>query len=131
MWAEGVSRKDPGGGAEPRRGRQPPMAEVSGGGGEGDVVAEGLELAHEVAGPAVGVEAGGVTGGVGEHAPGVRAAAVAGLGFRLDADANAGAKADAVISPAGAPVAVVVLAAQEDVEIARATRALVAERTPA
>jgi acetate kinase len=65
------------------------------------------------------------TGGVGEHAPRVRAAAAAGLGFlgvSVDAQANAAATGDADISAAGARVAAHVVAAREDLEIARQVR---------
>jgi acetate kinase len=68
------------------------------------------------------------TGGVGEHAPEVRAAAAAGLGFlgvSLDADANRTATADADISAADAPTRTLVATAREDLEIARQTRALI------
>jgi acetate kinase len=65
------------------------------------------------------------TGGVGEHAPVVRAAAadrLAHLGVALDPDANAAADADAVISAPGAPVATAVVTAAEAAEVARLTR---------
>lgn len=71
------------------------------------------------------------TGGVGENAPAVRAAATAGLGFlgvALDAHRNdeaiggaAGPEAD--IMAAGSSVRVLVVAAREDLEIARGVRA--------
>jgi acetate kinase len=67
------------------------------------------------------------TGGIGEHAPAVRAAAAAGLGVlgvRLDAERNAAARGDAEIGAADAPAAAVVVAAREDLEIARQVRAL-------
>ena len=67
------------------------------------------------------------TGGIGEHAPSVRAAAVAGLGFlgvQIDADRNAAARGDADIGAPGAATAVVVVTAREDREIARQVRAL-------
>jgi len=69
------------------------------------------------------------TGGVGEHAPPVRAAAAEGLeflGVGLDAAANEQAEADAVIGAPGAPVATVVVTAREDLEIARDVRRLAA-----
>jgi acetate kinase len=68
------------------------------------------------------------TGGVGEHAPEVRAAAADGLGFlgvALDADANARATADAEIGVAGAAARTLVVTAREDLEVARQVRALV------
>ena len=74
-----------------------------------------------------GVDALVFTGGVGEHAAAVRAAATEGLGFlgvRLDDERNAGAHADADISGAGAAAATVVVTAREDREIARQVRAL-------
>jgi acetate kinase len=78
------------------------------------------------------------TGGVGEHSPELRQAAVEGLGFlglALDEGANAGARGDAVISGAGGAgrtgraggtgwCAVAVVTAREDVEIARQVRLL-------
>jgi acetate kinase len=67
------------------------------------------------------------TGGVGEHAPEVRAAAADGLGFlgvALDADANARATADAEIGVAGAAARKLVVTAREDLEVARQVRAL-------
>ncbi|TCB97691.1 acetate kinase [Micromonospora zingiberis] len=68
------------------------------------------------------------TAGVGEHAAPVRAAALAGLdrlGITVDADRNAGS-GDRFISPAGAEVAVCVIGTDEEREIARAARAVVA-----
>jgi acetate kinase len=62
------------------------------------------------------------TGGVGEHAPDVRLAAVAGLGFlglALDPDGNAATTSDGDISAADALVRTVVVTAREDLEIAR------------
>ena len=67
------------------------------------------------------------TGGIGEHAPAVRATAAAGLGFlgvTVDLDANAAARADADISVAGARVRTVVVTAREDLAIARAVTGL-------
>jgi acetate kinase len=69
------------------------------------------------------------TGGVGEHAPAIRARAAAGLGFlgvALDPDANARAGADADIGAPGAAVRTLVLTAREDLEVAREVRALLA-----
>ena len=66
------------------------------------------------------------TGGVGEHAAPVRGEAAAGLGFlgvALDAEANAAASSDAEIGAAEAAVAIVVVTAREDLEIARQVRA--------
>jgi acetate kinase len=66
------------------------------------------------------------TGGIGEHQPGTRAEAAAGLGFlgvAVDAGANAAARPDCDISAPGAAVRTLVIAAREDIEIARQTRA--------
>ncbi len=73
------------------------------------------------------------TGGVGEHAPRVRAAAAAGLGFlgvELDADANARASADAEIGAAGAAVGALVITAREDLEVAGQVRTLLGRTYP-
>ncbi|HET9345738.1 MAG TPA: acetate/propionate family kinase [Candidatus Limnocylindrales bacterium] len=78
-----------------------------------------------------GMDAVAFTGGVGEHAPEVRRRAFDGLGFLgalIDAERNDAAQADAVIGLAGARVAVVVVEAREDVEIARQARELLEER---
>lgn len=69
------------------------------------------------------------TGGVGEHAPAVRAAAaerLAHLGVALDADGNAAAQGDADITGTGADAATVVVTAAEAAEVARLTRETVA-----
>jgi acetate kinase len=70
------------------------------------------------------------TGGVGEHAPVVRAEACAGLAFlgvRLDDGANAPeADGDREITGAGASVRVLVVESREDLEIARAVRSVLA-----
>jgi acetate kinase len=79
-----------------------------------------------------GVDALVFTGGVGENAPAVRAAAVARLAFlgtALDAAANEAAGAelqagrDADVTGPGARARVLVVAAREEVEIARGVRA--------
>ncbi|HEX5465464.1 MAG TPA: acetate/propionate family kinase [Candidatus Limnocylindrales bacterium] len=65
------------------------------------------------------------TGGVGEHAPEVRAGAVEGLGFlglRIDPVRDREVKGDALISPPGTTVQVLVVSAREDIEIARGVR---------
>ena len=65
------------------------------------------------------------TGGVGERAPAIRAAAAAGLGFlgvEVDSQANRSADGDAEISAAGAPVRTLVITSREDLEIAHQTR---------
>ncbi|MEQ7125740.1 acetate/propionate family kinase [Actinopolymorpha sp. B11F2] len=62
------------------------------------------------------------TGGVGEHAPAVRAGAADGLGFLgigVDAVHNPAAEGDADISAPGSPVHCLVVAAREDLQIAR------------
>ena len=66
-------------------------------------------------------------GGVGEHAPAVRAAAADRLGFlgvALDEAANAGAAGDADVGAPGAPVRALVVEAREDLEIARQVRSV-------
>jgi acetate kinase len=68
------------------------------------------------------------TGGVGENAPRVREAAVERLRFLglevIRRTNTANEPADRVLSPAGSPAAVVVVAAREDLAIAREVRAL-------
>src|SRR5690606_12751895 len=67
------------------------------------------------------------TGGVGEHAPAIRAAAAGGLAFlgvALDEPRNAAATTDADIGASGAAVRAVVVTAREDLEMARQVRAL-------
>ncbi|MGH2698977.1 MAG: acetate/propionate family kinase [Actinomycetota bacterium] len=67
------------------------------------------------------------TGGVGERSPEIRSLAARGLeflGLRLDDARNRGAAGDADISQEGAPVRALVVAAREDLEIARETRTL-------
>jgi acetate kinase len=91
-------------------------------------------FAYRVAGAvgAIAVALGGLdalvfTAGIGEHSAAVRAAVcerLAFLGVQLDGAANEGAAADAEISPPGAPIRVLVVAAREDVVAARAVRAL-------
>jgi acetate kinase len=69
------------------------------------------------------------TGGVGEHSSQVRAQACAGLeflGVRLAENLNSSASPDAVISPDGSQVATLVVAAREDLEIARQVRGVLA-----
>jgi acetate kinase len=65
------------------------------------------------------------TGGVGENAPEVRRAAVEGLGFlgvALDAERNARVEPSADVTAPGSSARVLVVAAREDVEIARGVR---------
>jgi acetate kinase len=67
------------------------------------------------------------TGGVGERAPEIRARAVAGLGFlgaALDDARNRAADGDADIAADGADLRAFVVAAREDLEIARQVRAV-------
>jgi acetate kinase len=74
-----------------------------------------------------GLDALAFTGGVGEHAPIIRALAaerLAFLGVEVDAEANARAVPDADVSAAGAPARTHVVAAREDREIAAQVRAL-------
>jgi acetate kinase len=65
------------------------------------------------------------TGGVGENSAAVRAAAAGGLGFlgvALDPEANIGARPDVDVTGRGSRVRLLVIAAGEEVEIARGTR---------
>ncbi|SNQ49087.1 Acetate kinase [Frankia canadensis] len=75
------------------------------------------------------------TGGVGENSPGVRAGAAAGLGFlgvTIDPERNAappaGAAADREIGAPRSAVRTLVLAAREDLEIARGVRSVIDRR---
>jgi len=66
------------------------------------------------------------TGGIGEHAPGVRADALAGLAFlglAADPESNAATEGDVDITAPGAPARTVVVTAREDMEIADQVRA--------
>jgi acetate kinase len=70
------------------------------------------------------------TGGVGEHAPAIRAGAadrLTFLGVAVDAARNGGCEGDGEIG-GGAPVRVAVVSAREDVEMARETRALLSSQ---
>ena len=72
-----------------------------------------------------GIDAIAFTGGGGEHSPRVRSEAVAGLGFlglAIDEASNQALTQDADISSAGAAVRTFVIAAREDLEIARQVR---------
>jgi acetate kinase len=74
------------------------------------------------------------TGGVGEHAPAIRAAAAEQLGMlgvEIDAATNATVLGDAIVSPVSAAVATVVVSAREDLEIARQARAALADAAEA
>jgi acetate kinase len=69
------------------------------------------------------------TGGIGEHQAETRDEAAAGLGFlgvAVDESRNATARPDCDISAPGAPVRTLVIAAREDIEVARQTRAVLA-----
>ena len=70
------------------------------------------------------------TAGIGENAPALRARALDGLGhlgLAIDADRNGSPSREArVISPEGAPVAVLVVPTNEELAIAQAAAALVA-----
>ena len=69
-----------------------------------------------------GIDALAFSGGVGEHAPAVRAAAAAGLGFlgvSIDPARNLGGDGDRELTASGASVRTFVAAAREDLEIAR------------
>ena len=69
-----------------------------------------------------GVDVLAFTGGVGEHAAEIRRRTVAGLAFlglRLDQALNSEASGDAVVSAQSSRVAVLVVTAREDLEIAR------------
>jgi acetate kinase len=71
------------------------------------------------------------TGGVGERAGEIRLGAAAGLGFlgvAVDADADASAVPDADVSAPDARVRTLVVAAREDLEMAREVRATLAPR---
>jgi acetate kinase len=70
------------------------------------------------------------TGGVGENAPEVRIAAVAGLrflGLEIEHELNASVDGDTDISAPGSPVATLVVKAREDVEVAREVRRILAD----
>jgi acetate kinase len=70
------------------------------------------------------------TGGIGENAPAVRAAAVSGLGFlgaEIDESLNTGVDGDADISAQDAAVKTLVVRAREDVEVAREVRRVLSD----
>jgi acetate kinase len=74
-----------------------------------------------------GVDALVFTGGVGEHAPEVRAGASAALAFAgvaLDDELNASLRGEGEIGAPSAPVRTFVVTAREDIEIARQVREL-------
>jgi acetate kinase len=81
-----------------------------------------------------GVDALVFTGGAGENSSRLRADACAGLSFlgvAVDATANEMGNGDRVISPAGSPAAAAVVAAREELEIARQVRLLLGGGAPA
>ena len=70
-----------------------------------------------------GVDALVFTGGIGEHSSDSRAAICDGLsclGLELDLHSNATAQPDAVVSTSDSPAAILVIAAREDLMMARA-----------
>jgi acetate kinase len=76
-----------------------------------------------------GVDALVFTGGVGERSPGIRALACERLGFlgiAIDEEKNRAAADDADIGAAGAAARTLVIAAREDLEIARQVRVVTA-----
>jgi acetate kinase len=76
-----------------------------------------------------GVDALVFTGGIGEHAPALRAGAAERLGFlglAVDPQANLAVMGDGDISAPGASARTIVLAAREDLEMARQARAALA-----
>jgi acetate kinase len=89
-------------------------------------------LRREIAAMAAAMDGFGVlvfTGGIGEHDPGVRSGAAAGLGFlgvRIDPQRNADADGDADISANDAEVRSLVITSREDLEVARQVRGLLA-----
>jgi acetate kinase len=73
------------------------------------------------------------TGGVGEHAPAVRAAITEGLrflGIVVDESRNAEARPDTEITGAGATVRTLVVEAREDLELAAGVRAALGATSP-
>ncbi|MFZ0172587.1 MAG: acetate/propionate family kinase [Acidimicrobiales bacterium] len=114
------------------------MREVVAGAKTGDADAQlGLDVyVHRLCGGIAamaaamqGMEALVFTGGVGENASEVRALAAGALGFlgvHLDEQANAGGEPDRLVSAPGGAVSLLVVAAREDLEIARETRKVLA-----
>ena len=81
-----------------------------------------------------GVDALVFTGGVGEHAAEIRAAACRGLaclGLELDADANARCRPDADVARAGSRARILVITAREDLEmLSEVQRVVATQRSP-
>ena len=74
-----------------------------------------------------GVDALVFSGGIGEHAPALRARAVEGfeyLGLAIDAALNTADGTDRDVSDSEAPARTIVVEAREDLEIARQVRAV-------
>ncbi len=91
--------------------------------GSGDLRAVVAAAVAAMAAAMNGMDALTFTGGIGEHATELRAAAAARLAFlgvAVDQGRNASASADAEISAQGAPVRTLVVTAGENLEIARA-----------
>jgi acetate kinase len=79
-----------------------------------------------------GVDALVFTGGIGEHSAEIRAAVCEGLscvGLEIDLAANATAQPDTLVSTQASPSAILVVAAREDLMMARAARASLAHGT--
>lgn len=71
------------------------------------------------------------TGGVGEHASGIRAATASTLemfGAKIDGTLNDAADGDSIISPSGSDAAVLVVEAREDIVIAQNVRDLLSKK---
>jgi acetate kinase len=112
------------------------MREVEGRAAAGDAAAQlalGVYLHRLVtsigamAAAAGGVDALAFTGGVGEHAPAIRAAVtqrLAHLGIAIDESRNAAADGDLDVSSRSARARTLVITAREDLQIARETRRL-------
>jgi acetate kinase len=69
-----------------------------------------------------GLDAIAFTGGIGENSPRLRAACCAGLeflGVRIDTELNENGRGDRLVSPAGSSVAVLALATNEELIVAR------------
>jgi acetate kinase len=74
-----------------------------------------------------GLDAVAFTGGIGENSPNLRASCCEGLeflGIRIDSMRNEGGSGDRAVSPEGSPVAVLALATNEEVVVARRAYAI-------
>jgi acetate kinase len=79
-----------------------------------------------------GVEAIAFTGGIGENSARLREACCHGLkflGIELDSQRNEQGKGDRVVSPEGAPVAVLALATNEELIVARRAYSILVGRS--